>query len=355
MLITLFSLQEKPMVAYAALDVSMRTTCIHIVDETGRRLWRGKAGTDPCLIADALAAHAPQLVRVGLETGCWSTWLHHGLAARGLPVVCMDARQAKAALSLKINKTDANDAEGLAQLLRTGLFREVRVKSWGAMLIRTLVRARYGLLRTQLDLANQLRGALRTFGLMLGTGGARRFDAQVREHLAARPDLAPLGSALLEAWNAVRQQVYRLDREIRAAVRRDRACRLLMTAPGVGCITAVSYVAAVEDPRGFRSGRAVSAWIGLTPRRYQSGEIDVSGRISRQGDKLLRSYLYEAAAHVLTRARAASALRRWGLELRARIGFKRAVVAVARKLSVVLHAMWKDDQPFDAGAATMAA
>jgi transposase len=223
------------------------------------------------------------------------------------------------------------------------------------MLIRTLVRARYGLLRTQLDLANQLRGALRTFGLMLGTGGARRFDAQVREHLAARPDLAPLGSALLEAWNAVRQQVYRLDREIRAAVRRDRACRLLMTAPGVGCITAVSYVAAVEDPRGFRSGRAVSAWIGLTPRRYQSGEIDVSGRISRQGDKLLRSYLYEAAAHVLTRARAASALRRWGLELRARIGFKRAVVAVARKLAVVLHAMWKDDQPFDAGAATMAA
>jgi transposase len=340
---------------YAALDVSMRTTSVHVVDDTGACRWRGKVPTDPGAIAAAVRRHAPELARVGLETGCWCTWLHHGLVDRGLPAVCMDARQAKATLSLRICKTDANDAAGLAQLLRTGFFREVRVKGWDAVRVRTLVRARCGLLRTQLDLANQLRGALRTFGLMLDTGGARRFEAQVREHLAARPDLAPLGSALLEAWIALRRQVCRLDREIRAAVRRDRACRLLMTAPGVGCMTAVSYVAAVEDPRGFRSGRAVSAWIGLTPRRYQSGEIDVPGRISRQGDKLLRSYLYEAAAHVLTRARAGSALRRWGLELRARVGFKRAVVAVARKLAVVLHAMWKNDRPFEAGAATAAA
>lgn len=343
------------MAAYAALDVSKNTTSIHVVDETGRCLWRGKAATDPERIADALAAHVPDPARVGIETGCWSTWLYHGLSDRGLPVVCMDARQAKAALSLKINKTDANDAEGLAQLLRTGFFREVRVKSWEAMRIRTLVRARCGLLRTQLDLANQIRGALRTFGLMLGTGGARRFEAEVRGHLAARPDLAPIGLALLEAWATIRRQVYRLDREIRAAVRRDPACRLLMTAPGVGCMTAVSYVAAVEDPSEFQSARAVSAWIGLTPRRYQSGEIDITGRISRQGDKLLRSYLYEAAAHVLTRATADSMLRRWGQSLRARIGFKRAVVAVARKLAVVLHAMWKSGKPFDAGTTTMAA
>lgn len=244
------------MAAYAALDVSKNTTSIHVVDETGRCLWRGKAATDPERIADALAAHVPDPARVGIETGCWSTWLYHGLTDRGLPVVCMDARQAKAALSLKINKTDANDAEGLAQLLRTGFFREVRVKSWDAMRIRTLVRARCGLLRTQLDLANQIRGALRTFGLMLGTGGARRFEAEVRGHLADRPDLAPIGLALLEAWATIRRQVYRLDREIRAAVRRDPACRLLMTAPGVGCMTAVSYVAAVEDPGEFQSARA---------------------------------------------------------------------------------------------------
>jgi transposase len=168
--------------------------------------------------------------------------------------------------------------------------------------------------------------------------------------LADRPDLAPIGLALLEAWRTVRRQVAKLDQEIRAAVRRDRVCRLLMTAPGVGCMTAVSYVAAIEDPAEFRSGRAVSAWIGLTPTRYQSGQIDVSGRISRRGDKLLRSYLYEAAMHVLVRSPADSTLKRWGAGLRARIGFKRAVVAVARKLAVVLHAMWRSGRPFDAGA-----
>ena len=153
----------------------------------------------------------------------------------------------------------------------------------------------------------------------------------------------------------MRRQVYQLDREIRATVRHDQTCRLLMTTPGVGCMTAVSYVAAVGDPGKFRSGRAVSAWIGLTPRRYQSGEIDVSGRISRQGDKLLRSYLYEAAVHVLTRASADSTLRRWGEEVRVRAGFKRAVVAVARNLAVVLHAMWKSGRPFDAGVERAAA
>jgi transposase len=270
-LITLFNLEEEVTAAYAALDVSMKTTSIHVVDEAGRCLWRGKVSTDPASIIEALATNARGLERVGLETGCWTTWLYHGLVERGVPVVCMDARQAKAALSLKINKTDANDAEGLAQLLRTGFFREVRVKSWDAMRVRTLVRARCGLLRTQLDLPNQIRGALRVFGLMVATGGARRFDAQVRAHLADRPDLAPIGLALLEAWRTVRRQVAKLDQEIRAAVRRDRVCRLLMTAPGVGCMTAVSYAAAIEDPAEFRSGRAVSAWIGLTPTRYQSG------------------------------------------------------------------------------------
>jgi transposase len=340
------------MPTYAALDVSMKTTSIHVVNEAGACLWRGKVSTDPKLIAEALTVHAPELARVGLETGCWSTWLYHGLVDLGLPVVCMDARQAKAALSMKINKTDANDAEGLAQLLRTGFFREVRVKGWDAMRVRTLVRARSGLLRAQLDLANQLRGGLRTFGLMLGSGAAGRFELQVRKHLAERPDLNLILFPLLTAWRAIRQQVSELDRVIRAVVRRDQRCRLLMTAPGVGCMTAISYVATVERPDEFTSGRAVSAWIGLTPTRYQSGSIDVPGRISRRGDKLLRSYFYEVVCHLLTRSRSDSALKQWGTNLRARVGFKRAVVATARKLAIILHAMWSKNLPFDPGMST---
>jgi len=229
----------------------------------------------------------------------------------------------------------------------------VRVKGWDDVRLRALIHARRVLLRAQIDLANAVRGALRTFGLMLGagpgSGGARAFERQAREHLAGRPDLGPIVLPMLEAWRSLRAQVVEHDRAVRAAVRADPRCRLLMAAPGVGHLTAVGFVAAVGEPDAFGSGRTTAAWIGLTPRRYQSGSIDMQGRISRHGDKLLRSYLYEAAAHILSRARTDSALRRWGQGLRERIGFKRATVAVARKLVVVLHAMWRTGVPFDAG------
>jgi transposase len=336
------------MPAYAALDVSMKATSVHIVDETGARLWRGKVATDPGALAAALRKHAPDIVRVGLETGPWSTWLCHALADLGLPVVCMDARQVKAALSLKINKTDANDAEGLAHLLRTGFYRAVRVKSWDAMLVRTLLGARRQLVGVGIDLANQIRGVLRTFGLIPPKGGGRIFEAAVREHLLAREELALILRPLLEVWREVRARIASLDRVVIALARRDPRSRLLMTAPGVGSITALTYVGTVESPQEFRKGRAVGAWLGLTPTRYQSGQIDVSGRISRRGDPLLRTYLYEAATTILTRSRSDSALKRWGLGLKAKVGHKRAVVAVARKLAVVLHAMWSNNEPFRA-------
>lgn len=337
---------------FAALDVSKRSTSIHVTDEAGACLWRGKTLTDPDALAAALVPFAADLAKVGMETGCWSIWLCHGLRDRGLPVVCMDARQAHAALSVTMNKTDGNDARGLAHLLRTGLYREVRVKSWDDVRKRALLRARATVLRASLDLANAIRGALRTFGFSLaagpGNGGARAFERRTIEHLTARPDLVPIVEPLLDAWRAARAQVTRHHRAIRAIVRADPRCRLLMTAPGIGHITAVGYVGAIGDPASFRSGRTAAAWIGLTPRRYQSGSIDMQGRISRHGDKLLRSYLYEAAAHVLTRAKTDCALRRWGLTLRERIGFKRATVAVARKLSVILHAMWRSGRTFEA-------
>lgn len=343
------------MAEYVALDVSLRSTSVHIVDEQGRCRWRGTCPTDVAALADTIRRHAPAVERVGLETGQLATWLCHGLTKAGLPVVCMDARQAKAALSCRINKTDANDAEGLAQLLRTGFFRQVRVKSEGTMLVRTLLSARRQLVRTGLDLANQIRGLLKIFGLLLPRGGGRAFEAAVRERLAGHPRLAAAITPLLEAWRAVREQVLALDRQAHAAAKRDARCRLLLTAPGVGTITALAYVAAVERPGEFRNARAVGAWVGLTPARYQSGQVDHSGRISRQGDVHLRTCLYEAANTVLTRSRADSALKRWGLGLKARLGHRRAVVAVARKLAVVLHAMWSKEEPFETDAAVAAA
>ena len=343
------------MSAYVALDVSLQSTSVHVVDEQGRCLWRGKCPTDVAALASTIRQHAPEVELVGLETGQLSTWLCHGLAGIGLPVVCMNARQAKAALSCRINKTDANDAEGLAQLLRTGFFRPVRVKSQGTMLVRTLLSARRQLVRTELDLANQIRGLLKTFGLFLPRGGGRLFEAAVRERLAGHNPLAMTIMPLLQIWRAIRTQVLGLDRLAYAVAKRDPNCRRLMTAPGVGTITALAYVAAVERPEEFQSGRAVSAWVGLTPTRYQSGQIDIAGRISRQGDTHLRTYLYEAANTVLTRSRADTAIKRWGLALKARVGHKRAVVAVARKLAVVLHVMWAKAQPFRTDAITATA
>lgn len=335
--------------SYVAFDVSLRSTSVHVVDEAGKCLWRGKCASEPDVLAAVVRKRAPEVVRVGLETGFLSTWLCHALIEAGLPVVCMDARQAKAVLSVRPNKTDANDAEGLAHLLRTGFFREVRVKSWDGMLLRNLISARRQLVRTEVDLANQLRGILRTFGLALPPGGGgRQFEALVRERASMRAGLELIVLPLLDAWRAVRDRVLVLDRAAVAAARRDRRCWLLMTAPGVGAITALTHVGTVEDPALFGGGRAVGAWLGLTPSRYQSGEIDVLGRISRNGDPLLRTYLYEAANTVLTRSRSDSALKRWGLMLKAKNGHKKAVVAVARKLSVVLYAMWKSGEAFRA-------
>src|SRR4051812_18208837 len=220
------------MAEYVALDVSLRSTSVHIVDQQGRRLWRGTCPTDVAALADTIRRHAPAVERVGLETGQLAAWLCHGLAKAGLPVVCMDARRAKAALSCRINKTDANDAEGLAQLLRTGFFRQVRVKAKGTMLVRTLLSARRQLVRTGLDLADQIRGLLKTFGLLLPRGGGRAFEAAARERLAGQGQLATVITPLLQAWRAVREQVLALDRQAYAVAKQDARCRLLLTAPG---------------------------------------------------------------------------------------------------------------------------
>jgi transposase len=284
---------------------------------------------------------------VVFETGPLSVWFYHALTAEGLPGICIDARHAKAALDMAANKTDANDADGLAHLAEVGFYREVRVKGFHSMLIRTLITARNQLLKMRLQMSNQIRGLMKTFGLVVPKGAGSVFERNVRDLLQDEDKLAHIVMPMLQAWRDIRHQSAKLSKQLIAMAREDQRCRLLMSVPGVGTVTATAFVAAVEDPANFRNSRAVGAWVGLTPRRYQSGEVDYDGHISRRGDNQLRGLLYEAASVILNRSRDTSGLRAWALELRERLGFKRAAVALARKLAVIMHAMLRTGELFD--------
>lgn len=336
---------------YIGLDVSLKDTAISI-REDGKRIWRGKCPSDPKLLAQMIRKHAPYARRVVFETGPLSTWFYHALTSEGLPAICIEARHAQKVLNETLNKTDANDADGLAQLAEAGFYKAVRVKSFDAMMARTLVAAREQLLNISTQLGNQIRGLMKTFGLIIPKGKGRVFDGDVRKLLDGNNELAKIILPLLEAWHDIRKRAADLGRQLLIVARGSEATKLLMTIPGIGAVTAVSYVTAIENPENFRTSRSVGAWLGLTTRRYQSGEVDYDGHISRRGDNRLRGLLYEAATALLTRtsARTESSLKSWGLKLRERLGFKRAAVAVARKLAVIMHSMLKTGEVFNASA-----
>jgi transposase len=330
---------------YVGLDVSLEQTSICVVDSNGKALWQGKCASTPEALAAVIRTRAPGVLRIGLESGPLSSWHWHELRKLGLPVVCLDARHAKAALSLQLNKTDQNDARGLAQIVRTGWYREVAVKSVDSQLLRSLLTTRAQLVRMRVDLANQIRGMLKPFGLVAGKGGGRPFMERVRGLVTGGP-LYEIAEALLSAWEAINRQVAALSRRLVAIARQDATVRRLMTAPGVGTLVATAYVSVIDAPERFANSYKVGAYVGLTPRRYQSGEEDYTGRISRCGDRLLRAYLFEAAGIILNRVSKWSALKAWGTRLAKRAGTRKATVAVARKLAVILHRMLRDGTEF---------
>jgi transposase len=297
------------------------------------------------MLVAAIRRRAPRVARIGLESGPLSLWHWHALKRAGLPVVCLDARHAKAALSLQLNKSDRNDARGLAQIVRTGWYREVIVKSFARQLVRSLLTTRAQLVRMRVDLANQIRGVLKPFGLIAGRGGGLTFIDRVRALVANGP-LRVVAEALLAAWQAVNSQVAILSRRLIVMARQDQAVKRLMTTPGVGTLVALTYVSVIDQPGRFAKSSSVGAYLGLTPRRFQSGEEDYTGHISRCGDRLLRTYLFEAAGIILHRVSRWSALKAWGTRLARRIGSKKATVAVARKLAVILHRMLRDGSAF---------
>ena len=331
---------------YVGLDVSLKLTAICIVDRTGKIVREGVVTSDPETIAAFIKSHAPHVVRVGLETGATSTWLWTELNKMGLPIICIDARHAKAALKMQINKSDRNDAVGIARIMQCGWYKEVRVKDLNSHAIKALLISRALLVKIKRDIENQIRGLLKNLGLVIGRAKMNVFAVRAAELAEARPELAAAVEPLLKAREAVGRQIADLDRKVMRMARNDAQVRRFMTAPGVGPITALCFLATIDDPTRFKRSRSVGAYVGLTTRRYASGEIDWTGRISKCGDKMLRSYLYEAANVLLTRVARWSTLKAWGIRLAKRSGLRKAKVAVARKLAVILHRMWIEGTEF---------
>ena len=333
---------------FAGLDVSLEKTHICVLDRDGRVVHEATATSSPEAITVALA-EAPTCTRVVFETGRMAPMLYHGLAEFGVPVVCIESRQAYQALkTLATHKTDRNDARGLAQLARTGFFKPVHVKSLPAHAVRALVIARKKLVGQRVTLENQIRGLAVVFGVRLPRGLSPAFVEQV---LGMSEGIAGLSGAmrgLVAARDAVLGAIAAIDADMKKLVQASDACRRLMTIPGVGQLTALAFTAAIDDPSRFRRSRDLGAYLGLVPRRYQSGEIDYVGSISKCGDRRVRTLLYEAANVMLTRYRGALALKEWALGIARRSTMRKARVALARRLAIIMHAMLRHGTTFQA-------
>jgi transposase len=331
---------------YVGIDVSLEQSSVCVVDAGGGIIREAKVASEPEALVQFLKALALPLACIGLEAGPLSQWLHAGLSAAGFAVVLLETRHVKAALSAMVVKTDRKDARGIAQLLRMGWFRPVHCKSPPAQEVRALLVARKQLQTKMQDVELSLRGLLRGFGLKVGAVSKGQFATRVRDLAAGHPMLEPIAAALLRAREALGAEFAKLHRAMLAIVRADAVCRRLMSVPGVGALTALTFTTAVDDPRRFTHSQALGPYFGLTPKKYQSGERDVTGAISKSGDGLARATLYEAAHIMLTRTTRFSALKGWAMAVVKRRGLRRAKVALARKLAVILHAMWRDGTAF---------
>lgn len=339
------------MTYYVALDVGVRKLALCIIDEDGEVQLERSLPSDVEAIIQCLGEFGGEIEAIGLEAGTLTQYLVYGLRDAGFRTVVMEACHVKSALGAMRNKTDRNDARGIAQLLRTGWYQEVHVKSIESHYIRTILASRKALLRKCVDLENEVRGLLKVFGIRLPAGLPHgTFDKAVRKSIEHNQALVHALFPLLDARSELYKAFLELDRRVRAIANKDEICQLLRTIPGVGYITSLTFKAAVDDPDRFKRSKTVAAHFGLTPRRYQSGERDIQGHISKSGDSDVRSALYAAANSMMTRAAAWSTLKAWGAKLIQAKGRRRGLVAVARKLAVIMHRMWVDGTPFFHGA-----
>lgn len=331
---------------YAGIDVSLECASLCVVDASGRIVREDKAASEPEALIAWFGSFGFGVVRIGLEAGPLSQWLYAAMRDAGLAVELLETRHVHSALKAMPVKTDRNDARGIAQLMRLGWFRPVHCKSIAAQEMRALLTARKLIQSKLFDVEMSLRGILRGFGLKVGPTMPKRFAGRIRELVANHGTLETIAAAMLSAHEVLLRELNGFEKQLRTVARTDPRTRLLMSAPGVGPIVALTYVSAIDDPARFRSSKAVGAHFGLTPKKYQSGETDVTGRISKIGDASVRTALYEAAHVLLVRTVKGSGLKSWAMKLARRAGMKKAKVALARKLAVILHRMWVDGTAF---------
>jgi transposase len=331
---------------FVGLDVAVKETAICILDEDGQVCRELKVVSHPEDITAVLKDPAGKVERIGLEAGPLSQWLFEGLARAGLPVICVETRHTKAFLKAQVNKSDRNDARGIAQMMRVNLYRAVHVKTLASQTRRALLTARKVLQEKTIALENDLRGLLRNFGFKVGMAGAVTFETRIRELVEGRPELEEIVAPLLSARRKLREEFNRLHGKVLALARDDATCKRLMTVPGVGPVTALAFVSTIDIPARFRNSRAVGPVLGLTPVLQQTGESKRIGCISLCGDVMMRTLLYEAAQSLLTRVQKWSWLKAWTMGVAKRRGVKKAIVALARRLAVIMHRMWVDGTDF---------
>ena len=331
---------------FAGLDVSVKDTSVCIVDDTGKIAREVKVASEPDALLAVLKNPAYHFKRIGLEAGPLSQWLFSALAEASLPVICIETRHMRAVLKAQINKTDRNEARGIAQMIRVGLYRPVHVKTLRSQKLRILLTHRKLLQSKAIAVDNDLRGTLRNFGLKVGIVGQAKFEARIKELVEDLPDLAVLVEPLLVVRRVLREQIGVLHRRVLTVVRDDEVCRRLMTVPGVGPVVALTYRATIDVPARFRHSKSVGAVFGLTPSRDQAGEHDHPGAISRCGDEMMRTTLYEAAQSMLMRSSRWCWLKAWAMKIARHRGMKRAIVALARRLAVIMHRIWVDGTAF---------
>ena len=336
---------------YAGIDVSLECSSLCVVDAMGKIEREAKVASDPEALIAWFGSLGLKVVRIGLEAGPLSQWLYAAMKQAGLAVELLETRHVRRAFETMLVKSDRNDARGIAQLMRLGWFRPVHCKSLPAQEVRALLTARKLVQSKLQDTENSLRGILRGFGLKVGKTTPARFAGRIKDLVAGHPSLEVIAQAMLAVHAVLQREFKGLEKRVRLLARSDPSTRLLMTTPGVGAIVALSYASAIDDPARFRSSKQVGAHFGLTPKRYQSGQTDYTGRISKIGDAAVRTALYEAAHVMLTKPlKGCTELKSWAMRIAKRAGMSKAKVALARRLGVIMHRMLVDRTSFNSGA-----